>query len=334
MTEGKDIPVAITLGDPGGIGPRVIFESCRELIGSGKNFFFLIADYDKVKPIADKYHCPLEKIPENKINKRNKNALAVYDFPFENPIFSGQIDKKNANAILGMIEKAVSLILKGEAAAMVTGPINKNSVSSGLGIDFSGHTGFLSEICKCNNKVVMMMQSGDFRVVPLTEHVPLNSVFKYITKQNIISAVTTINSSLKRYWNIPKPKIFISGLNPHAGENGNIGLEEKKIIEPAISELASKGIDASGPYSADSMFNRNARSNYDVALCMYHDQALIPIKTMFFDTTINITLGLPIIRTSPGHGTAIDAVGLKNINTLPFKTSLLEAQRLAYTKGH
>ncbi len=332
MNEEKDIPIAITLGEPGGLGPRVILESCRELMQKGKNFFFLIADFDKIKPLADKYKCPLEKILDEDVTKRNKNALAVFDFPFENPIVSGQIDEKNAKAVIGMIMKAVNLIKNGRASAMVTGPINKNSISNGLGIEFSGHTGFLSEIYDRKEKVIMMMQSGDFRVVPLTEHIPLNSIFQHITKRNIKSAVRTINSSLKMYWGIPMPKIFVSGLNPHAGENGTIGKEEVNIIKPAINELSSEGINVSGPHSADSMFNKNAIKHYDAALCMYHDQALIPIKTMFFDTTINITLGLPIIRTSPGHGTAINAVNLKKINTSSFKTSLLEAQRLASFK--
>ena len=332
MSDDKDIQIAITLGEPGGIGPRVIFESCGQLIRDGRNFFFLIADFEKITPIAEKYNCPIEKILNGNFTTRNKNSLAVYDFPFESPIVSGQINEKNAKAVLGMIEKAVSLIKDGKAAAMVTAPINKNSISNGLKIDFSGHTGFLADMCKSRDKVVMMMQSGDFRVVPLTEHIPLNSIFEHITKKNIISAIKTIDSSLKKYWKIPFPKIFVSGLNPHAGENGTIGFEEINIIKPAISELALSGINVSGPYSADSMFNKDAIRHYDVALCMYHDQALIPIKTMFFDTTINISLGLPIIRTSPGHGTAIDAVDSKQINTLPFKFSLLEAYRLASLK--
>ena len=165
----------------------------------------------------------------------------------------------------------------------------------------------------------------------MTQHIPLKSVPKYITKKNKRNYYI-VSKSLKEFWNIKDPKIYVSGLNPHSGENGIIGYEEVLEISPALQELKSEGINVSGPFPADSLFNKMRRKEYDVAICMYHDQALIPIKSVFFDSVINVTLGLPIIRTSPGHGTAFNIVDSERVNINPFKVSLIEAERLAKLK--
>ena len=329
----KISPVAITLGEPGGIGPRIIFESCRNLIKEGKCFYFLIADFAKIQPIAEKYKCPIEKITPNNWHQRNYKVLPIYDVPFENEITPGQINSDNAKSVLRMIETAVSLIHEKKASAMVTGPINKKAISNGIGVNFNGHTDFLASLHKGKPKPIMLMQHKKFRVVPLTGHIPLRSVPCCISKNNIKETVRIVNRSLKDFWNIPNPRIFISGLNPHAGEQGALGDEELTIIQPAITELTKEKINVFGPYPADSLFNNEIRNSFDVAVCMYHDQALIPIKSLFFKTTINITLGLPIIRTSPGHGTAAELIDAKKVSTISFKNSLIEAHRLATIKS-
>ena len=329
----KNLPVAITLGEPGGIGPRIIFESCRDFIRDGKCFYFLIADFAKVQPIAERYNCPIEKITLDDWRHCNWKALPIYDIPFEKDITPGQINSDNANSVLRMIETAVALIHDRKACAMVTGPINKKVISKGIGRDFNGHTDFLASLHKEQPKPVMLMQSEKFRVVPLTSHIPLRSVPYFISKNNIKETVKTVNRSLKDLWKIPNPRIFISGLNPHAGEMGTLGNEELSIIGPAINELTEEKINAFGPYPADSLFNTEMRNSFDVAICMYHDQALIPIKSLFFETTVNITLGLPIIRTSPGHGTAAELIDAEKVSTISFKNSLIEAHRLATIKS-
>ena len=329
----KNLPIAITLGEPGGVGPRIIFESCRDFINEGKCFYFLIADFAKVQPIADRYNCPIEKITLDDWRHRNRKALPIYDIPFEKDITPGQINSDNANSVLRMIETAVALIHDRKACAMVTGPINKKAISKGTGRDFNGHTDFLARLHKEQPKPIMLMQSGKFRVVPLTSHIPLRSVPYFISKHNIKETVKTVNRSLKDLWKIPNPRIFISGLNPHAGEMGTLGNEELAIIGPAINELTEEKINAFGPYPADSLFNSEMRNSFDVAICMYHDQALIPIKSLFFETTVNITLGLPIIRTSPGHGTAAELIDAEKVSTISFKNSLIEAHRLATIKS-
>ncbi len=326
-------PVVITLGEPGGIGPRLVLEACRDFISNGKNFFFLIADYAKIKPLAKKFNCPIKLITDINKEIKDKKVLNVYDFPFEERIEPGVINFNNSKSIIGMLNTAVDLIYKGKASALVTGPIHKQSISKGLGKKFPGHTDFLSGLSKPKSHSVMMMQANNFRVVPLTHHVPLCAVPKLITRKKIKETVRTVNTNLKNLWEIKKPVIFISGLNPHAGEDGILGSEEINTIIPAVKELNSEGIKAFGPYSADTMFRKKIRNNYHAAICMYHDQALIPIKSLFFDSTINITLGLPIIRTSPGHGTAVEMVNAKKISITSFKNSLTEAYRLAEVKS-
>ena len=332
MTNSKTPPVAITLGDPAGIGPRIIFETCSTLISQNRNFFFLIADFCKVKPLADKFNCPVKKIKLCDDITINKDVLAIYDYKFNEEITPGVSNPSESEKVLGMIDKAVELILEGRASAMVTGPINKELIASSCKINFTGHTEYLTKKFTSVKKTVMMMQAEDFRVVPLTQHIPLKSVPKYITKKNIKETAYIVSKSLKEFWNIKDPKIYVSGLNPHSGENGTIGREEVLEISPALKELRSEGINVSGPFPADSLFNKMTRKKYDVAICMYHDQALIPIKSIFFDSVINVTLGLPIVRTSPGHGTAFDIVGSEKVNINPFKASLIEAERLAKVK--
>ena len=330
----KVLPVAITLGEPGGVGPRIIFESCRDLIRDGKCYYFLIADFAKIQPIAEQYNCPIEKISPDEWNYHNLKALPIYDVPFEKDITPGKINSDNARSVLRMIETAVALIHDKKACAMVTGPINKQAISKGIGVNFNGHTDFLANLYKEKPKPIMLMQSDKFRVVPLTGHIPLRSVPSFISKNNIIDTVRTVSKSLRDLWKIPNPKIFISGLNPHAGEMGTLGDEELTIIGPAIDELIKEKINAFGPYPADSLFNSEMRNSFDAAICMYHDQALIPIKSLFFKTAVNITLGLPIIRTSPGHGTAVELIDAEKVSTTSFKNSLIEAHRLATIKSN
>jgi 4-hydroxythreonine-4-phosphate dehydrogenase len=219
----------------------------------------------------------------------------------------GKPSTSNARAVIEAIETAVALVRSGQAAAFVTAPINK-AVLVHAGFAYPGHTEFLEALTKAP-RAVMMLASDQLRVAPLTIHKPLSAVAGAITSDAIVESGEIILSALKRYFGISVPRLAVAGLNPHAGEDGVLGGEEKAIIAPAVAQLRSRGHDVRGPLPADTMFHAKGRARFDAALCMYHDQALIPIKTLSFWDGVNVTLGLPIIRTSPDHGTALDIAG-------------------------
>jgi 4-hydroxythreonine-4-phosphate dehydrogenase len=219
----------------------------------------------------------------------------------------GRPDPANAPAVVEAIEISVKACLKGEAASVVTAPIHK-AVLNGAGFGFPGHTEFLAHLTGAR-RAVMMLASEKLRVVPLTIHTPLADVPKAIDKQSVFDAGEIILTSLRRDFGILNPRLAVAGLNPHAGEDGVLGHEEFSVIAPAVEALKARGFSVRGPLSADTLFHEEARKTYDAALCMFHDQALIPIKTLSFWEGVNVTLGLPIVRTSPDHGTALDIAG-------------------------
>ena len=219
----------------------------------------------------------------------------------------GRLDAANADAVTEAIELAVRACLHGEAAALVTAPINK-AVLNEAGFPHPGHTEFLAALTGAR-RAVMMLASEKLRVVPLTIHLPVAEVPAAISKQAVFETAEIILTALRRDFGILNPRLAVAGLNPHAGEQGMLGAEEEKIIAPAIAALKARGFAVRGPLSADTLFHEEARRSYDAALCMYHDQALIPIKTLSFWDGVNVTLGLPIVRTSPDHGTALDIAG-------------------------
>jgi 4-hydroxythreonine-4-phosphate dehydrogenase len=281
-----DAPILITMGEPSGIGPEVALAAFAHFGGKiGAHPLKLVGD---AKVFVSVQHA---LIPTN------SKVAAV----------PGKPDPANAAAVTEAIEIAVKACLNGEAAALVTAPIHK-SVLNAAGFGFPGHTEFLAHLTRAR-RAVMMLASDTLKVVPLTIHMPVADVPRAIDKQSVFETGEIILTALRRDFGILNPRLAVAGLNPHAGEDGVLGGEDESVIAPAIAALKARGFAVKGPLSADTLFHEEARKTYDAALCMYHDQALIPIKTLSFWDGVNVTLGLPIVRTSPDHGTALDIAG-------------------------
>jgi 4-hydroxythreonine-4-phosphate dehydrogenase len=255
-------------------------------------------------------------------------ALPVVDLNVAITAEPGQPDRSSAPAAIGSIRRAVADVIAGKAAAIVTNPVAKNVLYDG-GFAERGHTEFLARLVQETTgkslRPVMMLWSPELAVVPVTIHLPLKEIFRHLSTALVVETARIVARDLAVRFRIPHPRLAIAGLNPHAGENGTLGEEDRTIVAPAVARLIADGIDARGPLPADSLFHKQARATYDVALCMYHDQALIPIKTLAFDHAVNVTLGLPFVRTSPDHGTAFDIAGTGTADA----TSLIAALRLA-----
>jgi 4-hydroxythreonine-4-phosphate dehydrogenase len=317
-------PLALTMGDPAGIGGEL---SVRAWLArrNGRPFVAL-DDPDRLAEIAQRLGLD---VPVRAVNAASaatgvfRDALPVLPMKLAAPVRPGVPDPANAHAVIASIEQAVRLTLAGEAAAVVTNPIHKSSLY-GVGFPHPGHTEFLAALTGAVLPV-MMLAAPALRVVPITVHASLRRMLEMITEERIIAVTRVTVRALQEHWGIANPRVAIAGLNPHAGEDGTMGAEEIEIIAPAIARLRAEGIDASGPFAADSMFTPEARARYDVAMGMYHDQALIPLKTLDMHHGVNTTLGLPIIRTSPDHGTAFAIAG----KGLADPTSLIAAIDLA-----
>ena len=239
---------------------------------------------------------------------RFADALPVLPVRLAAPPAPGHPNPANARAVVESIERAASLTLQDQAGAVVTNPINKAALYQ-AGFAYPGHTEFLAELTGAAGQQIMMLASPHLRVVPVTVHASLRASIAMLTTDMIVAAARTTARALRRDFGIASPRLAIAGLNPHAGEQGALGDEETTIIAPALAALRAEGIDVAGPWPPDTMFTPAARQRYDVAICMYHDQALIPLKTLDMDHGVNVTLGLPIVRTSPDHGTAYDIAG-------------------------
>jgi 4-hydroxythreonine-4-phosphate dehydrogenase len=237
-----------------------------------------------------------------------REALPVLPIRLAEPAIPGHPNPANAASVVASIERATALCLAGEASAMVTNPINKAALYQ-AGFNYPGHTEFLAVLTGAVGQQIMMLASPHLKVVPVTVHASLRASIAMLTTQMIVDAARTTAIALRRDFGLPQPRLAVAGLNPHAGEQGALGDEETTLIQPAIDALRAEGIDVSGPWPPDTMFTPAARQRYDVAICMYHDQALIPLKTLDMDHGVNVTLGLPIVRTSPDHGTAYDIAG-------------------------
>ncbi len=311
-------PIALSCGDPAGIGPEIAAKAWSELRDSCPFFY-----------IGDASHLPPET-PAARINEPGQaydhcaKALPVLQMDFPAPNVPGRPDPVNAPLVIAAIERGVSLVQSGQASALCTAPIHKKALIDGAGFAYPGHTEFLAALAK-RERVVMMLASDQLRVVPATIHIALSEVPSALTPDLLRETIAITAAGLRTQFGIANPRIAIAGLNPHAGEGGKMGSEELDWIAPLISESADDTYTVTGPHPADTMFHAAARANYDAAIAMYHDQALIPIKTLDFDRGVNVTLGLPFIRTSPDHGTALDIAG-KGIAT---PTSLIEALKLA-----
>lgn len=285
-----DAPILVTMGEPAGIGPEIAVAAFKMLGGCiGRHPIKLVGDASVFKS------CGLTEV--GAVIPTQAAAARAPGKPW-----SG-----NTKAVTEAIETAVAMASEGRAAAIVTAPINK-AVLLHAGFQYTGHTEYLEALTKVP-RAVMMLASDQLRVVPFTIHTPLSSVPKALTSAGIVETGEIILSSLTKYFGIAVPRLTVSGLNPHAGEEGELGKEDSTIIAPAVATLKARGHNVRGPLPADTMFHAEARAKYDAALCMYHDQALIPIKTLSFWDGVNVTLGLPIIRTSPDHGTAFNIAG-------------------------
>ena len=322
--------ILITSGDPSSIAPEITIKALQsskinknifpvivtdpQLI---QNYNDIIIDNWKINEIKDQ-----SNFTDYKVNYFNIISIQINDI-----VRLGKPSIINCEFIKASILKCIELESKTSVSAIVTNPINKKIMYKS-GFKYAGHTEFLASHSKINTQPVMMLVAQDLKTVPLTIHVPISEVSGLISKELIIKTVKIVAKDLTEYFGINKPKIFITGLNPHAGENGEIGSEEQNIIIPAIRKIKnSNDFEIQGPFSADTLFSSEARKTYDVVICMYHDQALIPIKTIDFNNGVNVTLGLDFIRTSPDHGTGFDIAGKNNASP----DSLIAAINLAYS---
>ncbi|WP_299075837.1 4-hydroxythreonine-4-phosphate dehydrogenase PdxA [uncultured Ruegeria sp.] len=311
-------PIALSCGDPAGIGPEVAAKAWNHL-----------RDACPFVYIGDAAHLPDETPTQviedpSQASRVSSTALPVLQLEFPSANRPGDPDPANAPSVIDAIEQGVALVQSGKASALCTAPIHKKALIDGAGFAYPGHTEFLAALAG-RNRVVMMLASDQLRVVPATIHIPLSRVPQELTPGVLRETIAITAEGLRQYFGIPHPRLAVAGLNPHAGEGGKMGTEELDWIAPLLSDLTSDHYTVTGPLPADTMFHSAARTRYDAAIAMYHDQALIPIKTLDFDRGVNVTLGLPFIRTSPDHGTALDIAG-KNIAN---PTSLIEALKLA-----
>ena len=302
-------PLALTMGDPAGIGGEC---TLRAWLARRDGYpFVALDDPSHLNALAHRLRLHVPIVPVADADAAAcvfPDALPVIPMPLANPPHPGQPDAANAPQIVGSITRAVAMALNGQAGAVVTNPINKAALYA-TGFAYPGHTEFLAALTGVAGKEIMMLASPMLRVVPVTVHVSLRDAIAMLTPELIAAAARTTHAALVSDFGIPHPRLAIAGLNPHAGEQGALGKEEALLVVPAIEQLRAEGLDVSGPWSPDTMFTRVARTRYDAAICLYHDQALIPLKTLDMDHGVNVTLGLPIIRTSPDHGTAYDIAG-------------------------
>jgi 4-hydroxythreonine-4-phosphate dehydrogenase len=325
-----ETPLALTLGDPAGIGPDITLAAWLAQSHEPVPPFVLLGDPTVLAERADLLglKVPIATIGEAEAAEaRFAEELPVLPIAVSGDVVPGRPNSAAAPAVQRSIEQAVHLAHSGEARAIVTNPISKAMLYRG-GFAFPGHTEYLAALAGGSGKAphpVMMLAGDGLRVVPVTIHIPLKEVIPALSKELILITVEITARDLGRYFGIARPRLAVSGLNPHAGEEGGLGREEIDIIAPAIAEARARGLDVTGPHPADTMFHDAARATYDAAICMYHDQALIPLKTLAFDRGVNITLGLPFIRTSPDHGTAFNIAATGKANP----RSLIEALRLA-----
>lgn len=323
------LPLALTMGEPAGIGAEIAFKVW--LARASLPPFFLIDDPERLARLARhlKWTIPLVEIaaPRDAL-AAFPNALPVLREPLAADVVPGRPDARNAKAVIEAIRRAVALALDRSVAAVVTNPINKG-VLYDAGFAHPGHTEYLAELAGGHPTPVMMLVGGGLRVVPVTIHVALREALQQLDAAKIVETSRIVAAALRRDFGIERPRLAMAGLNPHAGEGGALGREEIEIIAPALERLRADGIDVAGPLPADTLFHAGARPRYDATICMYHDQALIPLKTLDMTHGVNVTLGLPIVRTSPDHGTAYDIAGTGEADPSSLIAAIAMAAELA-----
>jgi 4-hydroxythreonine-4-phosphate dehydrogenase len=324
----------LTLGEPAGIGPDLTLAIWRRRAELDIAPFYIAADPDFLRRRARQLglDVPIVTVTPAGTAASFRTALPVVPLDVAVGAEPGHPDRSSAPAAVASIRRAVADVMSGAAAAVVTNPVAKN-VLYNWGFAEPGHTEFLAKLVReATGKAlrpVMMLWSPELAVVPVTIHLPLKDIFAQLSAELIVETGRIVARDLGRRFGLEHPRLVIAGLNPHAGEAGNLGEEDGAIVAPAVARLVAEGIDARGPLPADTLFHEAARATYDVALCMYHDQALIPIKTLAFDHAVNVTLGLPFVRTSPDHGTAFDIAGSGAADPASLIAALRLAKRLA-----
>ncbi len=310
-------PIALTCGEPAGIGPEIAV-SAHKILGADLPFFW----------IGDPRHLPQGTdfhLIDHPSEVGQRDSLAVLPHAFASPATAGVAKPEHAADVIAVIARAVALVQAGDASALCTAPIHKKALKDGAGFAFPGHTEYLAALGGVE-RVVMMLACPQLRVVPVTIHIAVSEVPAALTSEALEQTLRITHHGLMQDFGLQNPRIAVAGLNPHAGEGGAMGHEEMTLITPVLDRLRADGMQIAGPLPADTMFHASARAGYDVAVCMYHDQALIPIKTIDFAGGVNLTLGLPFIRTSPDHGTAFDIAG----RGIADPTSLIAALRMAH----
>jgi 4-hydroxythreonine-4-phosphate dehydrogenase len=322
--------LALTLGEPAGIGPDIALAAWLRRRELDLPAFYLLADPNFLRQRAEQIGCSvvLQTVEPAGAEAAFRDALPVVDVGVGITAKPGHPDATSAPAALAAIRRATADVCAGQAAALVTNPVAKNILYR-AGFADPGHTEFLAKLAEeatgVRARPVMLLWSPELAAVPVTIHLPLKDVLTTLTTELIVETCRIVANDMRTRFGIARPRLAIAGLNPHAGEQGTLGTEDIDIVRPAVDRLLAAGIDARGPLPADSMFHRAARETYDVAIAMYHDQALIPIKTLAFEHAVNVTLGLPFVRTSPDHGTAFDIAGTGRADP----SSLIAAIRLA-----
>lgn len=325
----KSRPLALTLGDPAGVGPEIIVKAWQALRHEPLSFL-AVGDFQALASASSGGASILRRITSPQEAARVfRDVLPVLDLPLRAPVIAGQPSASAAPAVIQWIETAVGLALSGDVAGVVTAPIAKAPLYA-AGFKFPGHTEFLGDLTSAATYdgargPIMMLTAQDLRVTLVTVHAPLARVPSLLSIEAIVNAGLVTAQALRRDFGVIAPRVAVAGLNPHAGESGTLGREEVEFVEPAVRALRDLGVDATGPFPADSLFPAEMRSRYDAVVCLYHDQALIPVKMLDFWGGVNVTLGLPIVRTSPDHGTAFDIAG----RGLARPDSLVAAIRLA-----
>ncbi len=318
-------PLALSMGEPAGVGPEIIAAAWRALSAEGP-VFAVVGD----AALMRRQGAPVQSIPSIDLAADVfARAIPVIDMPLPAPVQPGAPSPANAGAVADWIEQAVSLAVSGQASGVVTAPIAKAPLYA-AGFRFPGHTEFIAELTADvpfagTRGPVMMLTARDLRACLVTIHAPLAQVPELVTIDRVVRTARVVHEAMKRDFGLARPRLALAGLNPHAGESGSIGLEEIEVLAPAVAQLRGEGIDISDPRPADTLFHDEARATYDAALCLYHDQALIPVKTLDFWGGVNTTLGLPVVRTSPDHGTGFDIAG----KGVARADSLIAALRLA-----
>ncbi len=325
-------PLALTMGEPAGIGGEIALKAWAERgEGDGAPPFVMLDDPDRLSALA----CALGMDVPVRVVDGPEDGAACFDealpvLPIEvpAPAVPGRPDPDNGRAVIRAIDRAVELARSGRASGVVTNPIQKSALYA-AGFRHPGHTEYLAHLAGIAEEPVMMLAGGGLRVALVTIHLPLRHVADALTADAIVHVGRVTAAALKRDFGVPAPRLAVAGLNPHAGEGGTLGREELDVVLPAVAALKAEGLEVEGPKPADTLFHAGARARYDAVVCLYHDQALIPLKTLDFETGVNITLGLPFVRTSPDHGTALDIAGRGAASASSLMAALRTADAMA-----